>query len=104
VIFINRLRRRQSQSNDYGRAAIIFGGFILLSVAVCHGQSLGDVARQQRQKAKANHSAPKIITNEDIPESPRSASQAASDSSSLTRVSRRRITNTEILPRLLEIT
>ena len=82
MIFMNGLRRRQSHSNDYCRVAIIFFGFILLSVAAIYGQSLGDVARQQRQKAKATHSAHKIITNEDIPKSPRSASQATSDSSS----------------------
>ena len=35
------------------------------------GQSLGDVARQTRQKEKSNAKpAKKVITNEDIPESP----------------------------------
>jgi hypothetical protein len=37
-----------------------------------YGQSLGDVAREQRQKqqAKKDQDAPKVITNEDIPEHP----------------------------------
>jgi hypothetical protein len=31
------------------------------------GQSLGDVAREQRQKAKDAKAAPKVFTNEDLP-------------------------------------
>src|SRR5437764_194868 len=42
-------------------------------VATAYGQSLGDVARQTRQKEKPRAKAPKkVITNEDIPESPAS--------------------------------
>ena len=38
---------------------------------VALGQSLGEVARQTRQKEKAHAKAPKkVITNEDMPESP----------------------------------
>jgi len=46
-------------------------------------QSLGDVARQQRQKqqAKDAHSAHKVVTNEEIPESP-DASGSSSDNDS----------------------
>lgn len=46
----------------------------LLTVAMSLGQSLGDVAREQQQKKKdqaKNTSSPhKVVTNEDIPESP----------------------------------
>lgn len=50
---------------------------ILLTVVVgVYGQSLGDVARQQRQKqqAKKGQAAPKVITNEEIPEHPQDPS------------------------------
>jgi predicted RNase H-like nuclease (RuvC/YqgF family) len=45
---------------------------VLLAIALAaHGQSLGDVARQTRQKEKARtKAAKKVVTNEDIPESP----------------------------------
>jgi hypothetical protein len=40
-------------------------------VGATYGQSLGDVARQTRQKEKVRaKTAKKVITNEDIPESP----------------------------------
>jgi uncharacterized protein YabE (DUF348 family) len=40
-------------------------------IAATYGQSLGDVSRQTRQKEKARPKASKkVITNEDIPESP----------------------------------
>jgi hypothetical protein len=43
---------------------------VLFVVASGNGQSLGDVAREQRQKqAKDAHAARKVVTNEDIPES-----------------------------------
>jgi hypothetical protein len=47
-------------------------GLALLLISVSHGQSLGDVARQQRQnqQAKKNQPAAKVITNEDLPEHP----------------------------------
>ncbi len=42
-----------------------------------HGQSLGDVARQSRQKQSSKgDAAKKVITNEDIPESPDAHSAA----------------------------
>jgi len=46
-------------------------GLGLFVVAGGYGQSLGDVARQQRQKqAKDGHAARKVVTNEEIPEHP----------------------------------
>jgi len=59
------------------RAYSFFGviGLILYVIAGSYGQSLGDVARQQRQKqSKDGHTARKVITNEEIPESPESVS------------------------------
>jgi hypothetical protein len=50
----------------------------LLMVAGSYGQSLGDVARQQREKqAKDGHAARKVVTNEEIPEHPESAVSAS---------------------------
>ena len=44
---------------------------VLFVVVGSYGQSLGDVARQQREKqTKDGHATRKIVTNEDIPESP----------------------------------
>lgn len=44
---------------------------VLLTAVAGYGQSLGDVARQTRQKEKAKGTAKKkVITNEDLPESP----------------------------------
>jgi len=45
--------------------------FVLLTAMASYGQSLGDVARQTRQKERAKGAAKKkVITNEDLPESP----------------------------------
>jgi hypothetical protein len=42
---------------------------ILFTVAASRAQSLGDVAREQRQKqAKTQHATRKVVTNEEIPE------------------------------------
>jgi predicted RNase H-like nuclease (RuvC/YqgF family) len=63
-----------------GRAYKFFAvvGLILFVVAASYGQSLGDVARNQRQKqAKDAHAARKVVTNEDIPESPEAASNTS---------------------------
>jgi hypothetical protein len=58
--------------------AVCFPVVVFLLVTASYGQSLGDVARQQRQKqATATHPARKVVTNEEIPESP----DASSDSS-----------------------
>jgi hypothetical protein len=44
---------------------------LLAFAGAAHGQSLGDVARQTRQKEKARtKAAKKVVTNDDIPESP----------------------------------
>jgi len=55
---------------------------VLLFLFTCagHGQSLGDVAREQRQKqqAKDPQAAAKVVTNDEIPESP-DASAGSSD-------------------------
>lgn len=61
------------------RAWLLINGLLWLS-AMCFGQSLGDIARQQRQKQRAKDaSSPgKVVTNEDIPESP-DASSTPSD-------------------------
>jgi hypothetical protein len=42
--------------------------------AASHAQSLGDVAREQRQKQAKDTHATKVVTNEDIPESPEATS------------------------------
>ena len=46
-----------------------------------YGQSLGDVAREQRQKqqAKDPKATPKVVTNEEIPESPDASSTSSDD-------------------------
>ena len=48
---------------------------LMAVVAGSYGQSLGDVARQERQKqqSKKGQTAPKVITNEEIPEHPQEA-------------------------------
>jgi len=45
-------------------------GLVISLAALSYSQSLGDVAREQRQKqeAKKTAAAPKVITNEDLPE------------------------------------
>ena len=45
---------------------------LILVNGTSHGQSLGDVAREQRQKrqAKDPKAAAKVVTNDEIPESP----------------------------------
>jgi hypothetical protein len=47
-------------------------GLICLAMALSYAQSLGDVAREQRQKqaAKKARTTPKVLTNEDLPEHP----------------------------------
>ena len=53
------------------RALLIVPILSLALVGAIYGQSLGDVARQTRQKERARaKAAKKVITNEDIPESP----------------------------------
>jgi chaperonin cofactor prefoldin len=52
------------------RTVMYLAGLIFLLIGVSHAQSLGDVAREQRQnqQAKKDQPAPKVITNEDLPE------------------------------------
>jgi len=55
--------------------AIALIAVVLFIVAASHGQSLGDVAREQRQKqGKTSHATRKVVTNEDIPEHPEAIS------------------------------
>jgi predicted RNase H-like nuclease (RuvC/YqgF family) len=51
-----------------GKLTCVAGLAISLGV-LCYGQSLGDVAREQRQKQQAKNAQaePKVITNEDLP-------------------------------------
>jgi predicted RNase H-like nuclease (RuvC/YqgF family) len=57
---------------------------ILFVVAGSYGQSLGDVARQQRQKqAKDGHTARKVVTNEEIPESPEAVASGSTSTEEL---------------------
>jgi predicted RNase H-like nuclease (RuvC/YqgF family) len=62
------------------RAAII--AFALtLAAATLHAQSLGDVAREQRQKQQAQGThATKVVTNEDIPEHEETSSDTSASS------------------------
>ena len=57
---------------------------LLFLCAIGDAQSLGDVARQQRQKqqAKDAHPARKVVTNEEIPESPDASANSSPDSDS----------------------
>jgi len=52
----------------FNRSLITVMGVALSIAPICYGQSLGDIAREQRQKqaAKKADVAPKVITNEDI--------------------------------------
>jgi hypothetical protein len=64
---------------------ILSAGLFFLVVSISSAQSLGDVARQQRQKQPAKDAHPstkKVITNEDIPEHPESAPESSPESSS----------------------
>lgn len=59
---------------------ILMIGVISSALVLSYGQSLGDVAREQRQKQAAKN-APgvhKVVTNEDLPEHPDSNDNAAS--------------------------
>jgi hypothetical protein len=59
------------------RTAGYLAGLAFVLASVSYGQSLGDVARQQRQnqQTKKDQPAPKVITNEDL-----GGSQTADDS------------------------
>ena len=48
----------------------LLAGLLLCLVAASYGQSLGDVAREERQKRQNQNpqTVPKVITNDDLPE------------------------------------
>jgi predicted RNase H-like nuclease (RuvC/YqgF family) len=50
----------------FSKIAIVIAGLLM---ADCFGQSLGEVAKQERDKPKIANTSNKVITNEDIPES-----------------------------------
>ena len=53
----------------HAHKVVAVAGVVLFVLASSHGQSLGDVARAQRQKqAKDAHTTRKVLTNEDMPE------------------------------------
>jgi len=70
--------------------AIAFFSAFLLVVTAGYGQSLGDVAREQREKQKAKQAqdskaappAHKVITDEDMPEHPEAADDDTANSDS----------------------
>jgi DNA repair exonuclease SbcCD ATPase subunit len=54
---------------------------LFLFTCASYGQSLGDVAREQRQKqqAKDPKAAAKVVTNDEIPESPDASTNSSDD-------------------------
>jgi hypothetical protein len=54
---------------------------LFLLACLSHAQSLGDVARQQRQKqqAKDANATHKVVTNDEIPESPDASGDSSDD-------------------------
>jgi hypothetical protein len=65
------------------RIAIVLAGFAVFCL-VSYPQSLGDVARQQREKQAAKTSAPrKIVTDEDIPSHPAEAADSPAKDSNV---------------------
>ena len=61
---------------------------LFLFTCASYGQSLGDVAREQRQKqqAKDPKAAPKVVTNEEIPESPDASTDSSDDTAGSARL------------------
>jgi hypothetical protein len=59
-------------------------GLVISLGALCYSQSLGEVAREERQKREAKKAlgTPKVITNEDLPEHPNSDDSAATSQAS----------------------
>lgn len=60
---------------------ICFPVVFFLLAGISHAQSLGDVARQQRQKqqAKDPNATHKVVTNDQIPESPEASANSSDD-------------------------
>jgi len=65
----------------FNRSLITVMGVALSITPICYGQSLGDIAREERQKqaVKKADAAPKMITNEDIAEHPDAGESAATN-------------------------
>ena len=63
------------------KIASCFPIFLFLFTCAGHGQSLGDVAREQRQKqqAKDPKAAAKVVTNDEIPESTDASASSSDD-------------------------
>jgi len=63
------------------KIGVCFSATFFLLACFSHAQSLGDVARQQRQKqqAKDPNAAHKVVTNDEIPESPDASSDSSDD-------------------------
>jgi predicted RNase H-like nuclease (RuvC/YqgF family) len=61
------------------KKAIFCSVTLILMSAASYGQSLGDVAREQKQKqqAKSSQSAPKVITNDDLGDPPSGSTDAS---------------------------
>jgi hypothetical protein len=66
------------------KIAVCLPIFLSFFAGASYAQSLGDVARQQRQKrrAKGPHTTRKVVTNEEIPESPDASSISSVDNDS----------------------
>jgi predicted RNase H-like nuclease (RuvC/YqgF family) len=63
------------------KKAMFCAAVLILMATAGYGQSLGDVAREQREKQQAKNSqaAPKVITNEDLGEPPDGSPKNASE-------------------------
>jgi seryl-tRNA synthetase len=64
-----------------GRKIICVVSFVVSIAALSYAQSLGDVAREQRQKQQEKKAPAKVITNEDLPAHSESDSDDAVPSS-----------------------
>jgi hypothetical protein len=66
------------------KIAVCLSILLSLFAGASYAQSLGDVARRQRQKqqAKDPHATRKVVTNEEIPESPDASAISSTDNDS----------------------
>jgi hypothetical protein len=77
LIWSSRLRSFSMRRPHKIVAAIVV---VLFVVAGSYGQSLGDVAREQRQKQpKDAHATRKVLTNEDMPDRPEESTSTVTD-------------------------
>jgi len=71
-------------TSEGNKVALLLAGLVFFVAGICYGQSLGEVARQQRQKQQAKdkdkdtHAPRRVITNDEIPERPESSSDPSS--------------------------